>query len=373
MSSIPIPVTVTTNAVTTQSTPAGQLLGQTLKSGWKLVQQVQRLPNGSGSNFGVGYFAERGHERAFVKALDFVNALRHPDPFAALQKLTSLATFEREAMELCGDRKLSRLVRLIAHEYINFDPTSNPANQVYCLVMEVGSGDLRRQLSTVGGFAPSVVLGVLSDVALGLGQLHRHGVAHQDVKPSNVISMTDMAVASENVFKVADLGRVVHKDKVGPYDHLPWPGDNQYAPPERWYRFAPPNWTDAREASDAYMLGSLVFFLFTGAPLQPLLLARIPATMQPGNWSGGYVDALVQVLRSLQFNIITDTLVIQVPHAIRDSIVEAVKELVEPDPTKRGDKKARRQVGNPVGVERFHARFRHLALTAAIHERIKRP
>lgn len=354
------------------TTPAEQLVGKTLKSGWTLVERLRRIPNGSGSNFGVGYFAERGAERAFVKAIDFVDALNDPDPLAKLQQLTSRATFEREAMELCDHKRLSRLIRLISHEYINLDPTGNPLHQVHCLVMEVGRGDLRHQLSTSGVFPPSVILGILSDVALGIGQLHRCGVAHQDVKPSNVISMKDVIENRENVFKVADLGRVVHKDKPGPFDHLPWPGDGHYAPPERWYGFAPSNWTDAREASDAYMLGSLVFFLFTETPLQPLLNQRIPHPMRPGVWIGAYADPLIHVLRSIQFNIITDTLAPQAPPSIRDSIVAAVKELIEPDPAKRGDKKARQQVGSPVGLERFHSRFRQLSLMAAIQERVKR-
>ena len=314
---------------------------------------------------------ERGNERAFVKAIDFAAAISAPDPIGELQRLTSLAMFEREAMELCGGKKLSRLVKLLAHEYVNLDPTGNPMNQVYCLVMEAGSGDLRRQLSTVGTFPPSVILGILGDVALGIGQLHRHGVSHQDVKPSNVISMTDMAVASQNLFKVADLGRVVHKAKTGPYDARQWPGDPHYRPPERWYGYVPSNWTDAREASDAYMLGSLVFFLFTGVPLPASTSQASPAPNASGKWTGGYVEALAQVLRSIQFTIITDDLLPQLPESVRDGVINAVKELIEPDPTKRGDKNARKQVGNPVDLERFHSRFKHLSSRAAICEQSK--
>lgn len=246
------PVASVVGPGTTPPAPASQLLGHTLPSGWKLVQQLARQPGGTGSNFGTGYIAERGAEFAFVKALDFAAALRASDPVLELQRLTSLAIFEREAMELCGAKRLSRLVKLIHHEY-----TSIHGQQVYCLLMEIGVGDLRRQLSTVGIFPASVILSILSDVALGIGQLHRHGVAHQDIKPSNVLSMTDMSVSNKNVFKLADLGRVVHKSKAGPYDALKWPGDRQYQPPERWYGHVPSDWTNAREASDAYMLGSL--------------------------------------------------------------------------------------------------------------------
>ena len=115
----------------TPLSPASLLTGQTLPSGWKLVQQLAKLPGGSGSNFCVGYIAEREGKRAFVKAIDFVKALKATDPIAELGKLTSLATFEREAMELCEAQNLSRLIRLISFEYVNLDPTMNPMNQVY--------------------------------------------------------------------------------------------------------------------------------------------------------------------------------------------------------------------------------------------------
>ena len=347
------------------------LTGQTLPSGWKLVQQLSKSPGGSGSNFCVGYIAERNGNKAFVKAIDFVKALNAADPIAELAKLTSLATFEREAMELCEAQNLSRLIRLFSFEYVNLDSTKNPLNQVYCLIMEIGAGDLRKQLSHVGVFSCSAVFAILADVALGMSQLHRHGVAHQDIKPSNVISMTDMSAPKNALFKVGDLGRVVRKDRSGPYDGLPWPGDGQYAPPERYYGLVPTQWTDARESSDAYMLGSLVFFLLTGTPLQPLLWSRLTPMMMPGTWSGGYTEPLILVLRSLQLNIISDVLLPRVPPSLKDSLVAVLKELIDPDPVKRGDRRARAQVDNAVGLDRFVPKFRQLANQAGIIERIK--
>ncbi len=368
---VQVSASVATAATGTQPSPAAALTGQTLPSGWRLVQQLSKSPGGSGSNFCVGYVAERNGQKAFVKAIDFVKALNAADPIAELAQLTSLATFEREAMELCEAQNLSRLIRLLSFEYVNLDPSKNPLNQVYCLIMEIGVGDLRKQLSHVGVFSCSAVFGILADVALGLNQLHRHGIAHQDVKPSNVISMADLSASKDALFKVGDLGRVVRKDRTGPYDGMPWPGDGHYAPPERWYGLVPAQWTDARESSDAYMLGSLVFFLLTGTPLQPLLWQRLPPVMMPGAWSGGYTEPLIIVLRSLQLNIVSDVLVSKVPPSLMDHLVAVVKDLIDPDPVKRGDRRARAQVGSPVGLDRFVPRFRQLANRAGIIERVR--
>jgi len=358
------------------STPAHQLEGVTLPSGWKLVERLRRLPGGSGSNFGVGYKAERpgqgGVERAFVKAIDFVAAVNDPDPIAKLFRLTSEATFEREAMEHCRDGRLSRLIKLLSWEYINQHPAKDPMHQVLCLVMEIGEGDIRRQITRIGKLPTSVLLHVLEDTALGMAQLHRHGISHQDVKPSNVISMTDLSVLAQNLFKVADLGRVVRKDKAGPYDGWLWPGDGQYAPPERWYGFVPPQWADARESSDAYMLGSLACYLFTGATMQALLVSTLPPAMRPGVWAGGYDDALIQVIRACQFRVIANSLAPTLHESVRDGVVAVVKQLVEPDPLKRGDPRARAQMGTP-GLDRFHPRLKQLRLQAAIAERVNSP
>lgn len=357
-------------------TPAELLEGITLPSGWILVERLKRAPGSSGSNFGTGYKAQRivddKTSHAFIKAMDLARAFGAPDPFAEMFKLTAESEFERRALEHCKDRRLSRLIQLISWEYINQDPSGNPLNQVLCLIMEIGEGDLRKQLTRTGALPTSAILHVLEDTALGMAQLHRNGIAHQDVKPSNVISMTDMSNAAKNMFKVADLGRIVRKGIAGPYDAHDWPGDGNYKPPERWYSFVPPQWPDAREASDAYMLGSLACFLFCGVPIQPLLGKEIPATMLPGTWAGGYNDSLIQVLRSKQFSILATTVAPAINESVRDGVIAILKELVDPDPLIRGDKRARSQTGGP-GLDRFQARFKQMRLRAAVDEKVNSP
>jgi serine/threonine protein kinase len=358
-------------------TPAELLEGMTLpSSGWTLVERLKRTPGSSGSNFGVGYKAERtrdgGTERAFVKAIDFVRALSAADPMVELLKLTSEATFEREAMELCGSQRLSRLIKLVSWEYVNQHPAGDPMHQVLCLVMEIGEGDIRRQISRVGALPTSVLLRVLEDTALGIAQLHRHKISHQDVKPSNVIAMSDLAVVAQSLFKLADLGRIVRQDRAGPFDGKTWPGDVHYAPPERWYGYVPPQWADAREASDAYMLGSLACFLFCGVTMQSLLVHDLPPAMLPGTWSGGFNESLIQILRAKQFGILASRVAPAINPAVRDGVIDIIKELIEPDPLKRGSKRARAQTGSP-GVDRFQPKFKQLRLQAAINEKIKGP
>jgi serine/threonine protein kinase len=367
-----------TASVSTPS-PAHALEGTTLSCGWTLVQKLPLRPGATGSNFGVGYIAERNGQRAFVKAIDFVRALQSSDPLAELASLTSQANFEREALEYCGNRNMSKVVRLLAHEYVNVDPSGNPLGQVACLVMEFGPADLRSHVK--GGLAQlpcSWILAVLRDVALAIDQLHRGGVAHHDVKPSNVISMTTNVPppsGSSNGdagMKLGDLGRIVRKGVPGPFDAMGWPGDPRYAPPERWYGFRPPAWPDERDAADIFMLGSLMFFLFIGVPIQPLLFKRIPDPFKPNAWRGGFDPALLLVLKDAHVRCLQEDLAPAIPQSLRDELLAIASDLTNPDPEKRGDVRARRTVGRPVGIDRIHQRLRRLSLSAAVLERTGR-
>jgi hypothetical protein len=94
--------------------------------------------------------------------------------------------------------------------------------------------------------------------------------------------------------------------------------------------------------------------------------------MLPGAWAGGYNETLVQVLRSKQSSILATTIAPAINEKVRDGVIEIIKELVEPDPLKRGDKRARTQTGAP-GLDRFQSRLKQLRLRAAIDEKINQP
>ncbi|MDW3220316.1 MAG: serine/threonine-protein kinase [Acidimicrobiales bacterium] len=73
------------------------------------------------------------------------------------------------------------------------------------IVMEwVDGPDLRRRLDD-GGLRPAEVAGLGVDLCAGLGELHRHGLVHRDVKPANVLltpsgtpKLTDFGIATAN-------------------------------------------------------------------------------------------------------------------------------------------------------------------------------
>lgn len=344
--------------------PAELLVGLTLpNSGWKIVSQLSPV-GGTGGTFGKGYLAERGGERAFVKAIDFVGALSSADPVRALAQVTQLAQFEEDVHRFCTDNKLSKVIGFVGKDEIippafGLDPT----RRVVCLILEQGDNDLRRKMKTVT--APSVTwkLLTLRDVAQALSQLHTHGFAHLDVKPSNVISVASSEGKVD--MKLGDLGRVVKKSG-GPYNQLEWPGDRKYAPPERFYGFRPSEWTDEREAADAFMLGSLIMFLFLGLNMTTLLLSPLPPNLQFNIWRGGYDQTIRSALVSIQAEVLATQLRPALPVSIADEIVRLAFELTHPEPEKRGDRRARKLSGSPVGMDRVFQRLQLLAAKARV-------
>jgi len=173
----------------TPASPRQQLLGVTLPSGWHLEQMLPQPPGSSGGNFGTGYIAKKNGQIAFVKAVDFVQAMGEADPMLALSKLVNETTFEKDVLEYCTAHGMTRVLRFIGHEYVFVGDQSNLLNRVSCLIMEAGHDDLRRLVNKSTAISCSWSLFVLCDVAKAIAQLHKGGIAHQDVKPSNVIAM----------------------------------------------------------------------------------------------------------------------------------------------------------------------------------------
>lgn len=347
-------------------TPADQMEGAVLASGWVLGPRLVKGPNQSGGNFGSAYLATRGDEKAFVKALDFRRAMAGEDWLDQVHELTSHIRWERDLLEFCGNQGMSRVVRLLGYEDYIAPGQVDPAYRVHCLLFEVGKGDLRKHFDITAAPGKAWRLRVLRDVGLGLDQLHRKGVAHLDLKPSNVILMGEMHQRDE-AMKLGDLGRSVRKGANGPFDGMIWPGDPNYKPPEKWYALQSTQWCDEREAGDAYLLGSLAVYLFTGTPMGALLLKEVPEQFQPGNYIGKFDQQLIDVLEHAQSLVLTLHVKQELPLCVRDELYRLIQELTQPDPCRRGDKKARKQ--GMIGIDRYHQRFLRMADRVAFEER----
>jgi len=331
--------------------PAEQLQGRKLDQGWTVSERIERRAKATGGTFSVGYVLESPeHGRAYLKALDFSAALKSDDPSTALQAMTAAYNFERDLCRLCRERRLSRVVRAIDDGRLVVDP-ANPATVVQYLVFELADGDIRSQLDSIDRFDTAWALRSLHHIATGLQQLHTVGVAHQDLKPSNVLVF-------QNVSKVADLGRAATRGSLGPFDRLPVAGDASYAPPELLYGWQDADWSRRRLGCDAYLLGSMVVFFFARVSMTPLVLSELHADHHWKNWGGDFAEIL-PYLRDA-FGRALHKFVCDVPTELSTELVQLVRELCEPDPTRRGFPQ---DVGNSsqFSLHRYISRFDRLA------------
>jgi serine/threonine protein kinase len=336
------------------ATPAGRLHGVELADGWKVVDRLEPKPGATGGNFSTPYVVERGSDRAFLKAIDIYKALRQ-DPKNVLQVLNRVSSefmYERDLLEACAGRNMDRVVRAITSGEYLVDP-ADPTSIVFYLIFHLADGDIRAAHDASEHLDLGRIFRSLHDVAVAIQQLHAANIAHQDVKPSNVLTFPE---TNRVVAKVADLGRASVPAASMRHDQLAFAGDPAHAPPEGLYGAGPPSW-EGRRACDLYLLGSLGLYLFTGVGTTAAWLDRIEPHMRPG-WIGGtfagsFPDALPYIRHAMQ-HVWNDF-----PHFgdsdLRSRVLRMLRELCDPDPTLRGHPRDRG--GDRYSVARYVTSF----------------
>lgn len=311
---------------------AEKLLGLTLADGWKVTRQLPRDPSGSGGTFSQSYVVERPDRIGFLKAFDFWPAFRTGvDTAAMIQGLTTAYNYEREVLTHCGAKRLSRVVLAIDSGSVQVAGMSQMDGTVFYLIFEMAAGDVRVQMSTTTASDALWCMQALRDVALGLFQVHREMIAHQDTKPSNVLTYRGP------IFKIADFGRSSRKGKPSPYDGAAVAGDRTYAPPELLYGFTHTEFAARRFGCDIYMLGNLAAFLFSGVNVTARLLSHLDPQHHHSKWSGSYKEALPYLRNA--FTKVLEDLSPRIDERVRDEVLALVRELCDPDIEHRGHPK----------------------------------
>ena len=312
---------------------AEQLEGITLDGGWKVVRRVSHVPS-SGGMFSVPYIVQdKDGKEHFLKALDFSGAFSDPkvDASRALQDMTSAYNHERDILEHCKDRRLSRVVVAVTHGYTQVPCFGIIEGRVAYLIFELAESDVRQQVDLKNRLDCLISLSILNDVTLGMMQLHKEAIAHQDLKPSNVLTYGDGGC------RVGDFGRSSRRGYHVWLDNLGVVGDRTYAPPEQLYSHFHPDFVIRRVGCDLYLLGNLAAFLFSGINITASVFSRLDAAFHYSRWGGTYE----QVLPHLQhaFSQVLADLDTVVDPLVRIEVATMVRELCNPDLARRGHRK----------------------------------
>ena len=313
----------------------------------------------TGSNFSIGYSAKRDNGTiGYIKVLDITKASFAPDPATTLEKLTSAFNYERRLLAKC--KSLSRVVTALGEGMVRESGAQNEVAQY--IIFEFAETDLRHSVQFVQRFDLAVDMRTLHNIAVGISQLHTKMIAHQDLKPSNVL------IFNGGISKVGDLGRSSEFGTHAPHDDIAFAGDPSYAPPEYLYRYVPTDWKERRLGCDLYQLGSLVVFMYAGLSATRLLKECIHNDHGPGEWSGTYAEVLPYVHE--YFRLMNERLKPKIPELVREQLSMAISQLCDPDPSQRGHPR-NHVVGNRFGLERYVSLFNRLTLIARIGMRAK--
>ena len=328
--------------------PAHHLEGEALNDGWRVGSKIDRPPSASGGHNSICYEVHHEDGRsAFLKALDYSAVLRRRDVARLMYEMTRGFEFETQVLNECRSLQLSRVVRIVASDTL---VRPHFAHAVNYMIFEPADGDVRRILDEMPSLDVAWALAACHHVAVGIAQLHRARIAHQDVKPSNVL-VFDGGRES----KLADLGRSSRVGVPAPHDSTPVRGDHAYSPPELLYGELDPDWRVRCQACDVYLLGSFVLFMFTRTQTTAEIIRRLPAPMKPQMWGGTYREVLPYVRDA--FNDVTEDFAKQVDGTRAAELVDRFRELCDPDPYLRGDAKQRAAGGNPYDLARTISRL----------------
>lgn len=313
---------------------ASQLVGLELDDGWKIDKQYDLPDDYTGGNFSLLYEAENASgDRGFVKVLNLHEVFWSNDAIKEIQKLSERYMFERRLVERCRTGNLSRVVKAFGHGQTRCDEWA-PFPVSY-IIFELAKHDIRQALDLSKNIDLATKLRYAHNAASGAAQLHTLGIAHQDIKPSNLL-----IIPNGGGSKLTDLGRASDRNLASWHDEYAIPGDSTYVPPEHLYRATPDGFDRRRIASDVYQIGNITAFILTGSSINQRLHIKLDPAHHWNNWHDSYSQVLPYV-QDAHAAAIRD-INLEIGGELSDEISTLIKCLTDPDIDHRGHPSSRR-------------------------------
>jgi len=328
--------------------------------GWHVTKKIPQTSS-TGGNFSICYEAQHDDGRkGFLKALDYSRAFQGPNATEALQVMLSAYNFEKDLLQECLNKKMRYVVKIIGAGSLILSPEQFPQNalvlypRVDYIVMECADKSLRNIIDLSEKFDLAWALRSLHNIATGILELHRSQIAHQDIKPSNILVFTE-----SNASKLGDVGRSSSMAKQAPHDILKIAGDPSYAPFEQRYGETPPDWYLRRIGCDMFMFGNLIMLYFNNITLSAAVYQKLSPSQKPGKWTDGYQTVLPFIESAVSESL--ESFNRHLDNDLRNELVQMVRELCNPNPERRGDIARSHLKAQQYSMERYVSRLDYWA------------
>ena len=295
------------------------LEGRILDGGWLVGKKIEKSNKGSVGIYSCYYEVSQGDRKGFLKAFDYSNAAKITDNFAAeIHNITATFNLEKEILEICRDNGCKNVIEILDTGATNI-PEATEYPRVEYLILELAEGNINEALED-----PKISLEwkirSLHQLAKGLSELHKLSIAHQDIKPANIVKLPS------GLTKVSDLGSAASVKKKE--TELPFIQRNRYA---GTWSYAPPE-------------------LLYGYNLSDSLCWTDPRNI------GKYEEYKAYLIQA--FEIALQDVESQIEHDfIKENVIESIRYLCNPDPMLRGHKKNIAEIGSNYSLERFVTLF----------------
>lgn len=336
---------------------ARELQGKTLSSGWKVLKKID-FPGESidkpTDDLSVYYEVEKDGCCCFMKAIDFSQYMsvrvEGQKTTELLKQMIDDFNYERDLSIHCQKKKVTKVAFVI--ESGEEEVEGYLIGVVPYLIFEKADSDVRAVLAYSKKLDLAWKMKSLHDVAVGVQQLHKAGVSHQNLKPSNVLLFKGDS-------KIGDLGKALCPELNDMHYDVEFKGDFSYEPPELLYGYPMQNWERRSYLADCYVLGGLIVFYLLGVTMNGVLFRHLPEQFHPATYAIPF-NAVEGYLMEAYEKAISDISMSLKDNPLRERIVNMIKYLCIPDPERRGHPKTIKSVDSNYNLERFISELNYL-------------